>query len=161
MNSIPSLLVNDNDNSNSNSSNIATPNNNGHQSYLDYRNLSVGAAVEFARTNNLLGIFVDADLLVSFSHCIFFFSLYTPPLLQFESNSHSIAALYAPPIMSHFFSSKFPHYSLFGKILCVSMWISDVASVLVLSYQIHQTLPSCGALALCHYHPPAAPQLSH
>lgn len=31
----------------------------------DQRIYSVGAAVEFARTNNLLGIFVDADLLVT------------------------------------------------------------------------------------------------
>jgi CDK inhibitor PHO81 len=31
----------------------------------DQRTLSIGAAVEFAKSNNLLGIFVDADLLVS------------------------------------------------------------------------------------------------
>jgi hypothetical protein len=31
----------------------------------DNRLLSVGAAVEFATTNNLLGIFVDDDLLVN------------------------------------------------------------------------------------------------
>lgn len=30
----------------------------------DWRTTSVGAAVEFARANNLLGIFVDAGLLV-------------------------------------------------------------------------------------------------
>ena len=30
----------------------------------EWRTASVGAAVEFARANNLLGIFVDADLLV-------------------------------------------------------------------------------------------------
>jgi hypothetical protein len=33
----------------------------------DPRQSSIGAAVEFARINNLLGVFVDADLLVSLS----------------------------------------------------------------------------------------------
>ena len=31
----------------------------------DQRTLSIGAAVEFAKSNNLLGVFLDADLLVS------------------------------------------------------------------------------------------------
>lgn len=39
----------------------------------DKRTSSVGAAVEFAKANNLLGLFVEAELLVSINHSFFSF----------------------------------------------------------------------------------------
>jgi CDK inhibitor PHO81 len=53
--------------------------------HLDFRNLSIGAAVEFAKANNLLGIFVDADLLIQ-----------VPTLIHGIRNAGLLVGVYGP-----------------------------------------------------------------
>jgi CDK inhibitor PHO81 len=70
----------------------------------DQRLCSLGAAVEFSRANNLLGVFIDADLLVRLA---FFFSgfalnslsyqISVPSLIHGIRDAGLLVGVYGPP----------------------------------------------------------------